>query len=217
MNKLFFRVTFTALLVVAALYGTAPSAKAQSGPGPKFPSPEGLELELPSKARSGFGAVADLTPFPFPELLTPKAQSGSGLKSGSGLEIDNPRKVEVAVLIESLDDDAKEAGLSESLILAKVNLRLRQNGLTPVNREKEREQEGFLHVNIAVVNNAWYMSVFFYRIVFYYSNNQLITKLAPTWVKESMRTFGRDANFILNKLENHIDVFIDAYLNANNL
>lgn len=196
MNKLFLRVPFIALLVVAALYGETPSAKAQSGSG-----------EDPNK-------WLPLTPEEWIPLA-PKSQSGSGWVYGSGLEIDNPRKVEV--LIESLGDDAKEAGLSESLILAKVNLRLRQNGLTPVNREKEREQEGILHVNTTVVNNAYYMSVSFYRIVFYYSNNQLITKLAPTWVKESTGTFGRDANFILNNLENHIDVFIDAYLSANNL
>jgi len=193
MNKLFCRATFIALLAVSALYGGTLSAKNQSG----------------------FGAVADLTPFPFPELLTPKAQSGSGLKSGSGLEIDNPKKVQV--LIEDLNDDAKEAGLSRSLILAKVNLRLRQNGLTPVNRKKSK-QHGYLYVNINVFNNAVSIGVAFLRPVFY-SNNQLVRMhtIASTWRTGSTGTFGGDINFILNGLENHIDIFIDAYLNANNL
>jgi len=189
MNKLFFRVPFIALLVVAALYGATPSAKAQSGSG------EDLNKWIP---------------------LTPKAQSGSGLKSGSGLEIDNPSKVEV--LIESLGDDAKEAGLSESLILAKVNLRLRQNGLTPVNREKKRQQDGYLYVQITVVNNAYSIGVAFRRPVFY-PNNQLVIMrtTASTWREGGTGTFGKDKNFILSSLENHIDVFIDAYLSANNL
>jgi len=201
MNKLFFRVPFIALLVVAALYGATPSAKAQSGSG------EDLIKRIP------------LTPEEWIPLA-PKSQSGSELKLGSGLEIDNPKKVQV--VIESLNDNAKEAGLSESLILAKVNLRLRQNGLIPikwnsknVNQLSYLNQVSYLYVNISVFNNAFNIGVAFHRPVFY-SNNQLVV-IASTWRIGGTGTFGGDTNFILNGLENYIDVFIDAYLSANNL
>lgn len=192
MNKLFLRVTFIALLAVSALHGETLSAKTQSG--------SGLESLL-----------ADLDDDVDWAILSAKAQPGSGL------EIGNPKEVEV--LIEDLNNDAKEAGLSKGLILAKVNLRLRQNGLIPINRKsKNVNQDGYLYVNINVSNNAFSIGVAFFRPVFY-SNNQLVRMhtIASTWRTGSTGTFGRNKNFILNSLENHIDVFIDAYLSANNL
>lgn len=188
MNKLFFRVPFIALLVVAALYGATPSAKAQSGSG-----------EDPNKW------------IPLQSDLTPKAQSGSGLVLGSGLEVDNPKEVQVA--IEYLDDDAKEAGLSRSLIRTKVNLRLRQNGLTPINAMKG----GYLYVKITVVNSAFDIDVHFSRLAVYPANSQVFKTMANTWARGGAGTFGNDKDFILNNLEDLIDEFIDAYLSANNL
>ena len=136
------------------------------------------------------------------------------IQSGTGLEVENPKNIQV--LVEDLSDEGKQAGLTRDLIMAKVSLRLRQNRLTPV-KPIQSLKTGFLSVRIGTVGNAYHIEVSFHRTVTYSSNDQMHLIIGRAWRTGGLGTFGNDVNFIFRDLENYLDLFINAYLSANDL
>ena len=142
-------------------------------------------------------------------LLLPPAQASHAFDSG--LEIESHKRM--YVVIEELVDGDRQAGLTKELIRAKVELQLRRNGINP--NAKPENNDGYLNVNVNVVRNAYHFDVRFKRIVMYSSEGRRYETVASVWEKSGNGTFARDPLFILQHLADGLDVFINAYLKAN--
>lgn len=128
--------------------------------------------------------------------------------SSTGLETENHE--EVRVVIEDLNQSALEIGLTESRIRSRVNVRLRQVNLRPVD-----EKNDFLYVAIHVVGNGVSTSVYFYRTVYFFSGDDFYSTLGSVYVQSITGTHGADADFIISGLDQLLDQFLSDYLDAN--
>ncbi len=144
-------------------------------------------------------------------LLLISAPAGAQLVSDSGLETANYKSV--AVLVEDLPAGAGRIGLTKDRIRTRVELRLRSAGLTPGNDSSKNH--ALLYVNINVGNGAFSTSVEYNRRVEFTTGNRRYGSFGTTWTAASTGTHGRDAAYIVNWLDQHLDKFLNAYLKAN--
>ncbi len=144
-------------------------------------------------------------------LLLISAPAGAQSVSESGLETANYKSV--AVLVEGLSAGARSIGLTEDRIQTRVELRLRSAGLTPGN--DVRKNKAYLYVNVHVVDSAYSNSIEYKRWVDFTTGNRRYGYVATTWESVSTGAHGRDAAFIMNSLDGHLDKFLNAYLKAN--
>ena len=142
-------------------------------------------------------------------LLLPPAQASHAFDSG--LEIESYKRMDV--VIEELDDDDRKAGLTEELIRAKVELQLRRNGIVP--NAKQEYKHGYLYVRVYRVGKAFTWDVKFNRKVTYSSEGRTYETIASVWSKSAVGTFSGGSSFILQGLADGLDMFISAYLKAN--
>ena len=129
--------------------------------------------------------------------------------SWSGLEVENYE--EVYVLLDDLNPDALDIGLTENRIRSRVNVRLRQVGLKPTTDRAEA-----LYINIIVVGGAFSIVISFNRAVFFYKGDDLYIKgPARVYTQGSTGTHGRDPDYIISALDGLLDQFLSDYLDAN--
>jgi len=142
-------------------------------------------------------------------LLLPPAQASSA--GDSGLEIASHKRLEV--IIEGLPDNSRQAGLTQDLIRAKVELQLRRNGISPI--AKDEYKPGYLYVWVSTVDHAFHVEVQFKRTVTYSSEGRMYETFASVWGESYTGTFAGGSSYILLTLANLLDLFINAYLKAN--
>jgi len=143
-------------------------------------------------------------------LLLPPAEVSYAL--GSGLEVESHKRLNV--VIEGLDDGDRQAGLTEELIRAKVELQLRQNGISPT-AKLDTQKAWYLYVRVDTVRKAFCIDVQFTRLVTYSSEGRMYESLAGVWDKSITGVFAADSSFILQQVANGLDLFINDYLKAN--
>ncbi len=143
-------------------------------------------------------------------LLLPSAQASHAFDSG--LEVASHKRLNVA--IEGIDDEDRQAGLTEELIRAKVELQLRRNGISP-NTKLDLSQSWYLYVRVDTVSEAFSIDVEFKRLVTYSSEGRMYETIATVWDQNLTGVFAGDSSFILQHLANMLDLFINAYLKAN--
>ncbi len=124
----------------------------------------------------------------------------------------------VFVLVEGIDKDAQNAGLSEDTIQTDVELRLRLAGIKVLTEAECLKTPGYpyLYVNLNATNRA---NSLIYSIGI--DLNQRVTLArdpstvthASTWHTGSVGIGG--VEFIRNAIKSNIDVFLNDYLAAN--
>lgn len=129
----------------------------------------------------------------------------------SGLEVAEPK---VYVSVRELTDDAIDIGLSESLIRSKVELALRKNGITP-----GTEADSFLHgywldISVHVVGAAFSARASFWRKVYYFVE-EIKWVYGKTWRYGYIGTHRRGSRYIIEAVEDSVDIFSSQFLMAN--
>ena len=115
----------------------------------------------------------------------------------------------MGLLIEELDEDAAGIRLSEADLRAAGESRLRAARLYS---EDTFMADSVLYANVTVSGSAFGISLRLMKSVvdaFGHSG------LAMTWDWSSVGTHGRNAQFIVSGLSQHIDRFLTAYLRIN--
>ena len=147
--------------------------------------------------------------------------------SFNGLEADSTTGLQV--LIEQLQEEEKKIGLTRERLEARVNQSLRKAGITPVQLEPEggfraNKEQGsdYLYVNVNVVTSpnrsmsGFTISIEFQRSVFYRSHGKWFMRGGATWSNSGtgIITAG-DADYILDGVAQHVEVFCNEFLKAN--
>ena len=129
--------------------------------------------------------------------------------SETGLEVENHE--EVFVLIENLNSDALDIGLTKRRIESRVNVRLRQINLKPATYRAEA-----LYINIIVVGGAYNIIVDFTRPTLFFKGEDLYQiGLAKVYSLGVTGTHGRDPDYIISALDGLLDRFLSDYLDVN--
>ena len=135
---------------------------------------------------------------------------GKDEEFGTGLEVDNYKTLAFNV---ELDDEAEDRGLTQELVESKVMLQLRQNGIKPV-RRVDSDNLYVLGLSINSVGWAYAIEFGFGRAVTFATSQKKYVAIGLTW---TYMYFGTtfDNQDILDALEGGLDIFINAYLEAN--
>jgi hypothetical protein len=146
--------------------------------------------------------------------VSDEATAFNGLETGSTTRLQ--------VLIERLSEDENKIGLTRERVEARVNQSLRKAGITPI---PLRPEEGFkvseelgldhLYVNINATDSGSYsLSIEFQRRVFYQCRGQWFTRIGTTWNRGGVGMAG-DADYILGRIADNVEVFCNEFLKAN--
>ena len=112
--------------------------------------------------------------------------------------------------VEGLNNDASKIGLTEEMLQAAVESRLRSARLY----SKDALSSGLarLYVNVTVIGPAFSISVEYRKLVIDHFGHVDIT---ATWNTGSTGTHGRDGGYIVSSLSQHMDKFLVDYLRVN--
>ena len=113
-------------------------------------------------------------------------------------------------MVERLDDDAIDIGLTKERIETLVRSRLRAARLYETGISTP-----FLYVNVLVVAEAYSAAFGLVKEVTDHNSKQMDSGLARTWYLGGIGTHGQDAGFILQHVSEYTDHFIDEYLRVN--
>ena len=111
------------------------------------------------------------------------------------------------LVVESLDQDAADIGLTREAIATAVRSRLRGARLYGDTGPQ------YLYVNVNVVGQAWALKLEYNKTVFDLASGESFP--ATTWKTGAAGTHGRDSGYILSWMSQHTDKFIDNYLRVN--
>ncbi len=111
------------------------------------------------------------------------------------------------LVVEDLSAGAVEVGLQRQDIEVAVRSRLRSA------RMYSDHGTSGLYIRVNVVGNAFSIDIDYRKILHdFYSD---ISSHATTWDIGATGTHGRDSGYILSKVSQYIDTFIDEYLRVN--
>ncbi len=128
--------------------------------------------------------------------------------SQTGLEVANHE--EVRLVVEDLDQDALDIGLSQIRIESRVNVRMRQVGLKLTTEKPE-----FLYIRVQVVGAGYNIHLDFNRVVGFFLEDDLYSTYAAVYDKGITGIHGRNPDFIISQLDILLDIFLSDYLDAN--
>lgn len=111
------------------------------------------------------------------------------------------------LVVEGLDSDATAIGLTEGAARAAVESRLRSARLY------DSETNTILYVNIAVLRQAFSISLRYYRPVRALESG--LVGLGITWNTGGIGTHAGDPDYILSSLRRYMDRFLSDYLRVN--
>ena len=130
--------------------------------------------------------------------------------SDNGLEVDNHE--EVQVIIENLSPAALNIGLTKDRIESRVNIRLRQVNLRPVT---DSDRLSHLYINFTVIDQSYNIQLNFVRVVSYNAGDVEYYTPASVYSRLFSGIYPQNSEDIISGLDQLLDVFISAYLNAN--
>lgn len=111
------------------------------------------------------------------------------------------------LVVENLNNDADDIGLTKDAIETSVRARLRAARLY--------DDEAFsnLYIVITVSGLSFSISVEYKKIVRDLASQE--ETYATTWNRRRVGTHGRDSNYVIQTLSQDIDIFIDEFLRVN--
>jgi len=133
--------------------------------------------------------------------------------SKSGLEVSGYKRVNLIIVFAN--EGIEIINPKDERIKAKSELRLRQAGLNPVLLKGREAFETVLFVRVNIVGTAFDVKLQYYRSVFFPVDNKLYSNFANTWERTVRGTHGLDSEFIIKRLDELFDVFLNDYLEAN--
>ena len=140
--------------------------------------------------------------------------------SSNGLEVDDYKQVEV--LIESLHQNAKDIGLTKQRIYNKTALTLRKYGLIPTNSDDlppiaRHSRSEYLYIQVNVIGKGLSITVQFNRSVIFVTHQarRAFRYVGTTWQHGSTGTHAGDYTYVLDQVEELVEIFVLAYLEAN--
>ena len=119
------------------------------------------------------------------------------------------------ILIEG-NNDNNAAHLTKESVQTRVELRLRSAGLKPVAASSTPIPARTLYVNVNIVGAGFDVDVKFYRYAFWIvAGDKSGSGMVSTWDTGTTGTHGNNETFILGVVERQMDIFLNAYLKAN--
>ncbi len=112
------------------------------------------------------------------------------------------------LIVEDLDKDETDIGLTKDAITVAVRSRLRAARLYTAKRGPH-----YLYINVNVVGTAFSYSVEYKKRVKDRASG--LSTFATTWDTGGTGTHGPDASYILSLVSQYVDKFIDEYLRVN--
>jgi hypothetical protein len=146
--------------------------------------------------------------------LSAKAQtptvSGGDDYSKNLLAINDYEHLPIQVLLKA----NPKLGLTEDAIRAQVELRLRQAHIQPL--DARNRPEPTLRIIVTVVGDSFRCDLRFYRRAEWtLPNGKRFSGPVQAWALEKTGTPANNRNAILSNLDGSLDIFINAYLKAN--
>ncbi len=129
----------------------------------------------------------------------------------NGLEASDHRKLHLRIEIQRSDID--RIGLTEERIRAKCELRLRQAGLEPI--PSTTPSGDSLEITVFIIGSAFHVEMQFIRDVLFEANGRSYYTTASTWQEGGTGTHGKDPEYIIRRLDECFDSFLNEYLKAN--
>ena len=117
-------------------------------------------------------------------------------------------------LVETLNDDAAEIGLTKERIETAIHSRLRGAKIFTDNKLNYT----LLYVRVSVVGDAFGYDIDFRKRMTDTGPSETASGFdgfATTWNRSGLGTHGQDAGYILQHLSKQIDEFIDEFLRVN--
>ena len=111
------------------------------------------------------------------------------------------------LIVEGLNQDAADIGLTRDAIETAVRSRLRAARLY------DADAVAYLYVNVHVVRRAFGKTLNYRKYLFDPASDE--SRFATTWDIGSTGTHGGDGSYILSGVSQHMDEFIDEYLRVN--
>ena len=133
-------------------------------------------------------------------------------QSGTGLEVADYRTV--PYIVAGLSDDAAKAGLDLNRLRTRLELRLRQADLVPL--DEVIVPAAFLYLEVLVVGEAFSIELQFRRPVsFSDAGLEYRVSHASVWQVNFAGTHTNDAAFIIDVVDQGLDQFLNQYLKVN--
>jgi len=144
-------------------------------------------------------------------LLAVQVAGSEETPIGTGLEASDALDVRVDVNVRG--PAAERIGLALDRVQTKVELKLRLAGLRPT---YEYEGDGTLFIDVGVMDSGFGVSLEYWRVVYYYlQDGRAFRTSAIAWSDGGTGSHVDDPEFILQKLDEHMDEFVNDYLAAN--
>ena len=136
--------------------------------------------------------------------------SGKDDYSKNLLAVNDYEQLPIQVLLNA---DGK-LGLTVDAVRAKVELRLREAHIQPL--DPRTHPEPTLRIIVTVVGQAFRCDLRFYRRAEWtLPNGKRFSGPVAAWAVEKTGTLGNNRNAILSNLDGSLDIFVNAYLKAN--
>lgn len=132
-------------------------------------------------------------------------------------ELGRPCGGKMALVIETLSNDANEIGLTKDAVRTLVRSRMRAARIY----DTYQYARPWLYINVHVVSRAFSIAIQFkqrvYRIIVHGEDKTRVRYegTAVTWSNGFTGTHGYDQGYILQALSRMVDKFIDEYLDVN--
>ena len=140
------------------------------------------------------------------------ANQAQDAKIGSGLEIEKGKVIPLRISISGEGLTKLRTRLTEERVRGKVELRLRQAGITP---EADTEFEPTIVASVFVVGKGYTTRIEMNRLVAFYVNGQQYITEATTYNIAQTGTHGGDGEYIVGGMDALLDAFLNELLKSN--
>jgi hypothetical protein len=135
------------------------------------------------------------------------------IRQGTGLEA-NRYGLPLYVAIK-VDDSAAAMGLTQERLQTRTELLLRSIGMLVEVVPWASSHEETLAINAHVVGKAFFITLEFWRNVFYSVGGKQYLILTPAYSRSIFGTHGKDEQFVIDGLVVEIEKFLDEYTQVN--
>jgi hypothetical protein len=135
------------------------------------------------------------------------------IRQGTGLE-SNRYGMPLYVTIR-VDDSAMAMGITQERLERETELLLRSIGMLVRIVPWTSSHEETLAINVHVVRKAFFITLEFWRNVFYSVRGKQYLILTPAYSRSIFGTHGKDEQFVIDGLVVEIEKFLDEYSKVN--
>jgi hypothetical protein len=128
--------------------------------------------------------------------------------SQTGLEKFGYQELNVAVYLEGIS----LAGLTKERIATRTELQLRQTDIEPLKRPSSYPQ---LAIEVVVAGSAFSVEIAFVRWTSYRVEENTYEVLSDTWSRKNTGSHADKASFVMDSVDQLLDVFLNEYLATN--